>query len=195
MGWVARLCPWKAAPRAAGQAHLPAPTPATCGAAQLGRPELPAVENLAEEVRTPHGRDSAADTHMPFPLHFPVAGRGGGTSSGIHPPVPTAGIPPDPKPWRWGRSLEKPPHPRQNPLRGRRGGCGRAGRGAAMETRCETPRFHPPGSGPALPHPPCTRRGLAGAGSSRGTVNAGGGGSGFTPPITLPGSWLEKPCA
>lgn len=94
------------------------------------------MENLPEEVRTPHGRDSAADTHMPFPLHFPVAGGGGGgthTSSGIHPPVPTAGIPPGSQTLALGQVPGKaPPPPATNPpritLRGRRGGGGlRAG--------------------------------------------------------------------
>lgn len=202
MGWVARLWPWKAAPRAAGEAHLPAPTPATCGAARLGRPELPAVENLPEEVRTPHGRDSAADTHMPFPLHFPVAGGGDKLR---HPPTRSySGHPPRiPNPGVGAGPWKSSPPPATNPpritLRGRRGGgCGREGRGAVMETWRETPVSTPPGSGPALPHPPCTRRGLAGAGSSRGTVNAGGGGSGFTPPPPPhhpPWFLVGKPCA
>lgn len=122
--------------RAAGEDHLTAAPPATCGAAQL---ELLAVEDLTEvgtpqERRAGHGWEfSCRHTRAaPWPLRF----TGVGPSSGIHLPIPAAcgALRLGSQSLSLGQVPESGPSPRHHPAHpaGRRGaagpgGCGQAG--------------------------------------------------------------------
>lgn len=142
--------------RAAGEDHLTAAPPATCGAAQL---ELLAVEDLTEvgtplERRAGHGWEfSCRHTRAaPLPLRF----TGVGPSSSIHLPIPAAcgALRLGSQSLSLGQVPESGPSPRHHPAHpagrrgrrgrgaaGRRGGGGlRApGRSAVMETRRAAP--------------------------------------------------------